>query len=205
MRLKITVCLEWVVQKTSRFACECAGVWVLWGSFKEGQEKWEGTKQDGAIVTTCTHLNGDTESEHLLKTRQKGLERAQCLTPVVALPEGLGSSPSTHMAAQNCNFSFRGSDTLFQSLPATGTNVIPRYKHRKNTHTHKNIKKATHTLFSFVFFKTVSLCSSSYPETPSVEQAGLELRRSANLGLPTAGIRVMRQHCLVDDFYFQYK
>jgi hypothetical protein len=100
----------------------------------------------------------------------------------LALPEDRSSIPSTYTAAHNCNFSFRGSDTLFQSLPATGTNVIPRYKHRKNTHTHKNIKKATHTLFSFVFFKTVSLCSPGSPGTTLLTR--LALNREIGLLLP---------------------
>jgi hypothetical protein len=48
----------------------------------------------------------------------------------------------------------------------------------------------------FVFLgDRVSLCSPGCPGTHSVDQAGLELRKSACLCLPSAGIKGMCHHC----------
>jgi len=50
--------------------------------------------------------------------------------------------------------------------------------------------------FFFVFFwDRVSLCSLDYPRTCSVDQAGLKLKRSTCLCLPSAGIKGMHIHC----------
>ena len=51
-------------------------------------------------------------------------------------------------------------------------------------------------LFYFLFFQDrVSLCSPGCPEIYSVDQAGLELKKSTCLCLPSAGIKSVYHHC----------
>lgn len=57
-------------------------------------------------------------------------EMAQQLTELAALPENLGSTPSTHMV---CNLGSRGPEALCLSLLGPGTHVINRYTRRQNT------------------------------------------------------------------------
>ena len=62
-------------------------------------------------------------------------------------------------------------------------------------------QKALEFIHSFVclficFRDKVSLCSPGCPGTHSVEQAGLKLKSSACLYLPSAGVKGVPHHCL---------
>jgi hypothetical protein len=51
-------------------------------------------------------------------------EMAQSITVLVAPAEHPGSIPSTHMVAQNCNFSFRDMNTLFWLPQEPGMHIL---------------------------------------------------------------------------------
>jgi hypothetical protein len=63
---------------------------------------------------------------------------AQQLGALAAFPEDLGSIPSTHMAAHNCNSSSRGFDALFWPMKALRASDA-------RTHTYTHTHTHTHT------------------------------------------------------------
>jgi hypothetical protein len=67
-------------------------------------------------------------------------------------------------------------------------------------------KISNYIFFSFLcvdsgFQDRVSLCSPGCPGSHSVGQAGLELKRSTCLCLPSAGNKGVRHHCLVPTIF----
>jgi hypothetical protein len=67
---------------------------------------------------------------------------AQWLGSPAALPEDVGSIPSTHMVAHNhlyCNSSSMASETLFWPQQVLDVHVRHRVTPKKNTHTNKII------------------------------------------------------------------
>lgn len=66
---------------------------------------------------------------------------AQWLKALVTLPEDLGSISSTQIVTYNCNFSLRGSNTLFWLLWSLGTQMMPQTLMIKAKHAQKKFYK----------------------------------------------------------------